>query len=66
MTPDNKLKVVKKIELYRGSVLLGEGVAMEDGYYSFFPDTSNGGGWPPYMMRWIADELDKLHRTQVQ
>lgn len=64
--PANKLKVVKKIELYHGSILLGEAVAMEDGYYSFFANPEGQGGWPPYMMRWIADELDKLHRDDKQ
>ena len=34
---------------------------LEDGFYQFFPELHRAGYWPSWMMREIADEVEKLN-----
>lgn len=42
-------------------IKLGEILPKEDGYFDFWPDL-NGGYWPSYMLRTIADKIDELNK----
>lgn len=48
--------------------LRGDFQRLEDGFYYLFP-RPDGGCYPPYLLRWIADELDRLnepHQKEIE
>ena len=40
-------------------MLIGHIFSTADGFYQFFPTKHNGGYWPAWMMRELADWLDE-------
>jgi hypothetical protein len=47
---------------YENHVFVGEFIIKEDGFYDFWPEhPSKGGYWSSYILREIADKLDKLN-----
>jgi hypothetical protein len=54
--------VLRGSDLYAANgVKIGQILAKEDGYYDFWPE-HNGGYWPAYMLRAIADMLDTMNK----
>ena len=47
---------------HENGVELGDVLAKEDGYYDFWP-ILNGGCWPSYLLRAIADLLDEKNKV---
>ena len=41
---------------------VGEFVCLEDGFYRFFPEPYEGGYWPGYILRFIADTEEELNK----
>lgn len=62
----NKLITIRKVDtgIYTvyapNEVYMGEFIMKEDGYYDFWPEPK-AGYWPSYMLRTLADLLDKLN-----
>ena len=60
------VKLVERAEaagfdvFYENGVKLGEILAKEDGFYDFWPEL-RGGFWASYVLKEIADHLDRLN-----
>lgn len=48
--------------IHENGVRCGDLFQKEDGYYDWWPPKSNGGCWPSYILRQIADKLDELNK----
>lgn len=53
------VRIDKDNNVCLGEVVLGQLVATESGHYEFLPDLSKGGYWPSYLLREIANEVDR-------
>lgn len=57
-----KLKGRYKYIVFYNTKYIGYFYCEIDGYYVFVPDTSEGGFWSAYSLRWIADKLDIINK----
>lgn len=58
----NKISETKIIVLAYNGVKIGEFLMKEDGYFDYWPEKRDG-YIPSYMLRTLADELDKLNEN---